>query len=106
MKDKRMFERISARFPLRFIDPSSGQKEGAQAVDISANGLGMITERDLNPQVPLEMWMHIPDKHEPLYTRGQVVWSEELGSSGQKRFGIVLEKAELMGISRVLRTNI
>jgi hypothetical protein len=48
------------------------------------------------------MWLDIPDQHEPLYTRGEVAWSQTLPDTGQQRLGIRLEKAELMGLARVL----
>jgi hypothetical protein len=102
MEDNRVFERINARFPLRFLDPVSGREGDAQTVDISANGLGLVTHESLDLHTPLEMWMRIPDQHEPLYTRGEIVWSSPLGDPRQKRLGVRLEKAELMGLARVL----
>ncbi|MEI6631663.1 MAG: PilZ domain-containing protein, partial [bacterium] len=100
MEDNRVFERINARFPLRFLDPVSGREGEAQTVDISANGLGMVTHESLEPHTPVEMWMSIPDQHEPLYTRGEIVWSNSLADPRQKRLGVRLEKAELMGLAR------
>jgi hypothetical protein len=51
---------------------------------------------------PLELWLEMPDKGEPLYLRGKVVWS--LRHKPQAwRAGIELEKAQLMGLSRALR---
>jgi hypothetical protein len=102
MEDNRVFERINARFPLRFLDPVSGKEGEAQTVDISANGLGLVTHEALDPHTPLEMWMRIPDQHEPFYARGEIVWSSPLGDPRQKRLGVRLEKAELMGLARVL----
>ncbi|MDD4939508.1 MAG: PilZ domain-containing protein [Candidatus Omnitrophica bacterium] len=102
MDDRRVFERIGTKLPVRFLDPISGKEGTADTTDISANGLGMVTNESLRTMTPLEMWLGIPDKHEPLYTRGQVVWSESLPSSGEYRIGIRLEKAELMGLARVL----
>ena len=102
MEDNRVFERINARFPLRFLDSVSGREGESQTVDISANGVGLVTHEALDLHTPLEMWMRIPDQHEPFYTRGEIVWSSSLGDPRQKRFGVRLEKAELMGLARVL----
>jgi len=102
-KDQRIFERFRAKLPLRFID-LKGNKEGqAEVRDISAKGLGILAKNELLPQTPLEMWLDIPDRGEPFYTRGEVVWSK-LAEPGQWRAGVNLEKADLMGMSRVLRT--
>ncbi len=102
MEDRRVFERIDIKLPVKFLDPSSGREGRADTTDISANGLGLIINESLPTATPLEMWLGIPDQHEPLYARGEVVWSEELSAAGESRVGVRLEKAELMGLARVL----
>ncbi len=102
MDDNRVFARMKARFPLRYLDPVSGKEGEAETVDISANGLGLVTRSNLGPNTSLEMWLRIPDQHAPLYARGAVVWSKPSGSPVQTRLGVKLEKAELMGLARIL----
>lgn len=102
MEDRRVFGRIAARFPLRFLDPRSGREGEAQIVDFSANGVGFVTDESIIAKTPLELWLNIPDKHESLYTRGEVVWSESLAGGKQYRVGVQLEKAQLMGLARAL----
>lgn len=102
MDDRRVFARIDTRLPVRFLDPSSGKEGKAETTDICANGLALVTKERLPVKTPLEMWLDIPDKHEALYTRGEVVWSEASSETGQQRAGVRLEKAELMGLARVL----
>lgn len=102
MEDRRIFARIDAKFPLRFLSPSSGKEIQADTVDISANGVGFVTSEDLSARAPLEMWLDIPDQHEPLYARGEVVWSRSLADTDQQRIGVQLERAQLMGLARAL----
>ncbi|MFA5089539.1 MAG: PilZ domain-containing protein [Candidatus Omnitrophota bacterium] len=102
MEDKRVFERIAARFPLRFLNPEDGSAGRAESVDISANGVGFVTDEKLSVNTPIEIWLGIPDERLPLYTRGNVAWSQKLGESGQQQVGVRLDKAELMGLARVL----
>ena len=102
MQDRRIFARFSASFPLRFIDLRTNQEGKAQTEDFSAKGIGLVTDKELKPNIPLEMWLQIPDHGEPLYTRGEVVWSEKL-ESNKYRAGIKLEKADLMAMSRIFR---
>lgn len=102
MEDKRVFARINARFPLRFLNPDTGREGEAETLDISANGLGLLIDDGLSPKTPLEMWMRIPDQHEPLYVRGQVIWAGEAPDDRRQRIGVRLDKAELMGLARVL----
>ena len=102
MEDRRVFARIDTRLPVRFLDPSSGREGKAETVDISANGLALVGKEMLPARTPLEMWLDIPDQHEPLYTRGEVVWSQASVDKEEQRAGVRLEKAELMGLARIL----
>lgn len=102
-KDKRVFERIPVNVSLKFIDLFSNREGLAQAQDISAKGLGLVSEEKLSPYTPLEMWLQMPDKSDPFYTRGEVVWSRKV-DPGKYRAGVSLQKAELMEMSRLLRT--
>ncbi|MFA5286976.1 MAG: PilZ domain-containing protein [Candidatus Omnitrophota bacterium] len=102
MEDRRIFQRFNIRFPVRLLDSSSGQEITAETSDISAKGLGVWSKDTLNPRTPIEAWLKIPDRGEPLYTRGNVVWSKPEGR-GEYHLGIDLERADLMGLSRILR---
>jgi len=101
MEDRRLFARVETKFPMRFLDPRSGAEGEAQTVDVSADGIGFITERRLPGKSELEMWLDIPDQHSPFYTRGAIAWSQDLDDNRQ-RVGIHLEKAEFMGLGRAL----
>lgn len=102
--DRRTFERIPVNLPLKFSVPGLHKEGLVQTRDISAKGIGLLTDEELRPNTPLEMWLQIPDNGEPLYAAGKVAWSERL-ESDKYREGISLEKADLMGMSRVLRIN-
>jgi len=101
-EDKRIFERFFLKFPVRFLELNSNREGNGQTLDISAKGVSFTTDEQLIPRTPLEMWLKIPDQGEPLYTRGEVVWSNRV-SPTEYRAGVNLEKADLMGLSRVLR---
>lgn len=103
MEDRRIFARFPAELSLRFLDLKENKEGQATVEDISAKGIGMVTAENLAPHTPLEMWLDIPNSSEPLYTRGEVVWSESKDLDNY-RAGINLEKADFMGLSRVLRT--
>lgn len=101
MNDHRIFERFKKEFSARFMGLDG--KEGlAQTFDVSAKGLGLSTSQELESQANLEIWLDVPHSTDPLYTRGQVVWSRLAGKGGF-RSGIELERADLMSISRLLR---
>jgi len=102
IQDRRIFDRFAAKFPLKLINLRENKESEALTEDISAKGIGLTAPEQLQPRTPLEMWLKIPDKGEPLYIRGEVVWSRMVESNKHK-VGVNLDKADLMGLSRVLR---
>ena len=102
MEDKRIFARFKANFPVRFINLDKNTESLAQVEDVSAKGIGVYTKEEVKSHTPLEMWLEIPDKGEPLYARGEAVWSKQI-EPNLYRIGVNLERADLMGVSRVLR---
>ena len=102
MDERRTFARIDSRFPVKFLNTLDGSEGNAATVNISADGLGLVTNKNLVRSTPLELCLEIPDQHTPLYTKGEVVWVGPSGDLAQQRVGVHLEKAELMGIARVL----
>ena len=100
MDDHRIFERFKKEFYVRFIG-LDGKEGTAQTYDVSAKGLGISTASELQPRSALEIWLDVPHSTDPLYTRGQVVWSKPAGTDNY-RSGIELERADLMNISRLL----
>lgn len=101
MNDHRIFERFRKEFSARFIG-LDGKEGVAQTFDVSAKGLGLSTNQELESQADLEIWLDVPNSTDPLYTRGQVAWTRLAGKEGFLS-GIELERADLMGISRLLR---
>ena len=104
MEDRRIFQRFSVNLPMSFLDLNSGIECQACAQDVSAKGLGLVVNQEMEAKTPLEMWLKIPDSGEPLYLRGEVVWSKMQGAN-EYRAGVSLEKADLVGLSRVLRLD-
>ncbi|MDO8489171.1 MAG: PilZ domain-containing protein [Candidatus Omnitrophota bacterium] len=102
MNDHRIFERFNKEFSARFIGLDGNERQ-AQTFDVSAKGLGLATVNELETNASLEIWLNVPNSTEPLYTRGQVVWSKLSGAGVGYQSGIELERADLMGISRLLR---
>jgi hypothetical protein len=101
-EDLRVFERFPVKLAMKYLDLGSNREGQAQTMDISAKGIGITTGSMLNPNTTVEMWLKVPDRGDPLYTRGEVVWSQMLGAN-QFRSGLNLDRADLMGISRILR---
>jgi hypothetical protein len=105
MEDRRIFERFNAEFPLRFINSERNDEGSAQVRDVSAKGLGIVSDSELAVDTPLEMWLDIPQRSEPLHTRGQVVWSRRAGA-GKWQAGINLEQAQLMPLAQLYKNSL
>ena len=102
MEDRRIFQRFNVRLPATLLDLNSGVEMPAETSDISAKGIGLVLKQELKVNTPLEAWLQVPDKGEPYYTRGLAVWSGKDAHEGY-RVGMDLERADLMGLSRILR---
>jgi len=102
-KDKRIFERFTVKLPVKFLDLESNQEGDGESLDISARGLGLISNYPLKSYVPLEMWLEVDKKSAPFYTRGKVVWVKP--HLNNWRAGVEFEDTQLMEVSRILRRN-
>ncbi len=102
MEDRRIFERFSARLPLRFLNLDNGKEGIAETRDISAKGIGLVSAEELPSRTPLEMWVELPNGASPIYSRGEVAWSKPVNAQ-EYRSGINLNEADLMGVARILK---
>jgi len=102
-QERRLFPRIPKKLSLRFLNLYSKKWGLVKTHDISAKGIGLVTENNLEVHTPLEMWLPIADKGENYYTKGEVAWSRQVAPNEYK-VGISLENMDLEGISPFLRT--
>ncbi len=100
--DKRLFERIPVAVSLHGTDLASGLEFQGYTHDVSGRGIGLISDRELLPGMPLQLVIRAPDGGEPLCVRGKVSWSR-ITESFQCRAGVVFDDVDLMGMSRILR---
>ena len=100
--DRRIFARVPTMLPIRVLASGKNKECRGQTVDISGNGIGVMSKEKCPPQTPLEIWLELPENRGHFYTRGEVVWSRPLTKINENRIGIRLEKAELMGLAPVL----
>ncbi|MDD2680017.1 MAG: PilZ domain-containing protein [Candidatus Omnitrophica bacterium] len=102
MEDRRIFQRFNYRLGARLLNLNNGNEMVAETSDVSAKGIGLVLRQEVPINTPLEAWLQIPDTGEPLYARGIAAWSKR-DSENQYRIGMDLERADLMGLSRILR---
>jgi len=102
-RDRRDFARFSVDLRVQFLDPINNKKGEGQTKDISAKGIGIYTKEKLPPETQIELWLGIPNKEEPLYIKGKVIWSKEV-EDNKYRVGICLDRTDLIGVSHILRS--
>jgi hypothetical protein len=101
-QDKRLFQRIPLKITTRFLNTSTNKWNLAHTEDISANGIGIMTDKEISPHTPLEIWLPIPNKGEAYYTKGEVAWSRQL-EPNRYHLGVRLDRVDLMGMSPFIR---
>ena len=92
---------MSLELPVSYCRVDYVGKNYVHTHDISAEGMGLISDNVLVSGAELEMSLRVPlvDKEFPV--QGKVIWSRRYGNSF--RSGISLASAELMEISTILR---
>ncbi len=101
--EKRKFVRFLISIPLKHAKLSLKKLSDASTVDISAQGLGLITTEEIPVNTPLNICLSIPDNGEKISLDAEVVWSKSEGISCY-RSGLRLKDTQLKPIPLVLRT--
>ena len=94
-KDRRIFGRIPVDFSARLKNPSDYETLKVSCRNISAGGMGVIS-----PKAPLEIWLDLKDKREPLHLYGRVIWSEQI-QEDKWRAGICFDEPQFMTLRRL-----
>jgi len=104
LSERRMFARLRIKLPLKFSEEGKEEKEEAQTVDISANGIGFISKKRLLPETNLEIQLRW-EESEPLHLKGRVIWSKELENNQGYRTGVNLEEVNLIKLGKACALN-
>ena len=114
-QEKRAHMRFPARMPINYTlacgpinyalacGPTAiDDKSNAKTNDISAEGLGLLTDEELVPGESIQICMQMVDNNEKILVRGKVVWSTMI-EPGTYRVGLKLEDSVLNPIPLALR---
>ena len=100
-EDRRMFHRFDAKMPLQFKYLELEIKGKGELQDISAAGIGLLTQRRLNLYAPMAIKVDIPFNKDPFYFTGEVVWVKRVDFHTY-RAGIKFNSPCLIGVWKVL----
>ena len=100
--DRRVFERIMARFPTKFKHTRNGYGTDVFLRDISAEGAKIISKEELSVDDKIDLLVDLPDKHEPVRLRGRVIWAKTVGANTWDA-GVAFEKINFMKTQRIFK---
>ena len=80
-EERRLFERFSARFPVKFKDAREDYGADVFLRDASAQGMRILTKERFFLEDQLALEVELPDGGEPMVLNGHVVWVKFLNLS-------------------------
>lgn len=100
LKDNRVFERFSARFPAKIKDARDDFGTKIQLRDASADGARLISKEHLYVHDHVTLEVKLPDGKNPMNLRGEVVWSKP-NATAVWDVGIKFHNISFMHLSRL-----
>ena len=100
--ERRIFERFSARFPVKFKDAREDYGTEVFLRDASAQGARIVTKERffLDDQVSLEV--ELPDGGDPMVLSGRVVWTKPFNTSLWD-LGVEFTKVNFLKMKRLFK---
>ena len=101
-EERRIFERFSARFPVKFKDTRDDFGIDVFLRDASAQGIRILTKERFFLGDHLSLEMELPDGGEPMVLSGQAVWVKLLNLSLWE-IGIQFSKVNFIKMQRLFK---
>ncbi len=101
-KERRRFQRFPVSIPLSHSHAIPHKLSDAHTKDISAQGLGFITNQELADDAFLDIYLNMPDSGEKIHVIGKVIWLTRV-EPNMYRVGIGLKDKQIKPIPLVLR---
>ena len=102
VEDRRVYERLTARFPIKLKDSRHDYGVEFLMRDISAGGLKLLSREKLYLNDFLSLLVQLPDDQEPLNLNGQVVWVRPAGPHAWD-VGLQFHKIDYLRLHRFLK---
>ncbi len=101
-REKRLFERFPARFPVKFKYSAHEYGTNVFLRDASAQGIKIATREKLFLHDSVSLQVNIPGSHEPLELNGRVVWTKTQAPNLWDA-GVEFHKVNLMKVHRLFQ---
>lgn len=102
LKDKRVFQRFSARFPVKFKHAREDYGTDVFLRDASAQGVQLTTKKRMYLHDSISVLVNLPDDKLPLTLNGRVVWMKTKGPDSWD-VGVEFHKINFMNLHRIFR---
>ena len=99
--ERRDFERIATRCPIKFRAERENVLLEGTVRDICDIGAGFFTRQKLVPDLRLETWIELAMLLKPLNIRGKVIWAQRQ-DEGLWRAGIMFDEMAFIKIVKML----
>ena len=101
-EERRIFERFSARFPVKFKDANDDFGTDVFLRDASADGVRILAKQRCYLDDQLNLEVELPDGGEPMVLSGHVVWAKLLNLSSWD-IGIQLSQVNFLKMHRLYK---
>jgi hypothetical protein len=102
LSERRIFERMPARFPTRFRDSSPDFGVDVFLKDVSASGAHITTKEQLYLGDIISLEILLPDGLDPILLNGRVCWIRQIAPRVFEA-GIIFHKIDLIRLHRLIR---
>lgn len=99
--ERRLFDRLDARFPTRFRDSSIDYGTDVFLKDFSATGVRITTRQQMFIDDIISLDIKMPDGLAPVSLNGRVRWVRQV-MSGVWEVGVEYHRVELMRLHRLM----
>lgn len=101
--DRRLFDRLPARFPTRFHNTSYNYGTDVFLQDVSGTGVSLTTRQRMFIDDMVSLEVKMPDGFDPVILNGQVRWVHPVPASQAWQVGVEFHKVDFMRIHRLVR---
>ena len=100
--DRRIYDRFTARFPVKFKDAREDFGSNVFLRDISAEGAKIVSKASIFLNDKVDLLVELPDGHDPLALSGRVVWMRGVNPSTWDA-GVKFNKIDFMATQRIFK---
>lgn len=103
-QERRIFERVSARFPTKIKDSRNDYGTEIFLRDVCAGGARLVSKERIFVNDSLALEVELPDGRGPIVLNGYVAWSKPHDMMWE--IGITFHKIDLLKLHRIFRLTL